>query len=234
MNDSNGQGRHLIRVADADLDGLLPAYGGRVEEQCAGAFRLLGDRTRLRIVLLLAGGRELNVNQICRALGGMSQPAVSHHLALLRIAGFVAIQREGKFNYYSLSLRENLRSFVPLMAESVESFSTPAAFPYPPSTPVALLPPPVQASTPAVPPPAPVAEAEPAKDGRTAAILQSLSLQYPDGMDVQRRNAVECEVLRVIQLNLEGGKSDADAAQCGKMRFGFEIKRFGREAELSH
>jgi len=63
--------------------------------------KLLADETRLRIVYMLKESGELNVQTMCRALG-LTQPAVSHHLALLRMAGLVSLRRAGKHNYYSL------------------------------------------------------------------------------------------------------------------------------------
>ena len=51
-------------------------------------FKLLADETRLRLIILLLKNQEMNVRSLCDALG-QSQPAVSHHLALLRVAGFV-------------------------------------------------------------------------------------------------------------------------------------------------
>ena len=53
------------------------------------------------LTLLTEGGH--NVGEICEALGGQSQPAVSHHLALLRLSGLVSPSREGKFNFYELT-----------------------------------------------------------------------------------------------------------------------------------
>lgn len=63
--------------------------------------KLLADETRLRIVYMLKECGELNVQTMCRALR-LTQPAVSHHLALLRMAGLVSLRRAGKHNYYSL------------------------------------------------------------------------------------------------------------------------------------
>src|SRR5438309_6008832 len=48
--------------------------------------RLLSDETRLRILFLLAQQGEIHVSDLCERLG-QSQPAVSHHLALLRVSG---------------------------------------------------------------------------------------------------------------------------------------------------
>jgi len=44
---------------------------------------------------------ELHVSALCDRLG-QSQPAVSHHLALLRQAGMIEPRRDGKHNYYSV------------------------------------------------------------------------------------------------------------------------------------
>ena len=62
-------------------------------------FKLLADETRLRILLLLLEAGELNVRALCDKLD-QSQPGVSHHLSLLRLAGFIERRREGKSNYY--------------------------------------------------------------------------------------------------------------------------------------
>src|ERR671913_223705 len=47
-------------------------------EQLAALFRLLSDRTRLNLLMLLADG-ERNVTSLCEALK-LPQPTVSHHL----------------------------------------------------------------------------------------------------------------------------------------------------------
>jgi DNA-binding transcriptional ArsR family regulator len=61
----------------------------------------VSDPTRLQVILLLAGG-EQHVGSLCEQLG-QSQPAVSHHLALLRHGGVIAPRRQGKNNFYSLT-----------------------------------------------------------------------------------------------------------------------------------
>ena len=64
-------------------------------------FKLLADESRLRILLTLAREGEMHVSALCHMLG-QSQPAVSHHLTLLRMAGLVGFRRDGKFNFYRL------------------------------------------------------------------------------------------------------------------------------------
>jgi ArsR family transcriptional regulator, arsenate/arsenite/antimonite-responsive transcriptional repressor len=64
-------------------------------------FKALGDETRLRIVALLSHG-ELCVCHIEDALR-LSQPKVSRHLAILRLAGVADHRREGSWVYYRLA-----------------------------------------------------------------------------------------------------------------------------------
>ncbi len=64
-------------------------------------FKLLGDDTRVRVLHYLTQREELNVRTLCKLLG-QSQPAVSHHLALLREDGIIACRREGKHNFYHI------------------------------------------------------------------------------------------------------------------------------------
>ncbi len=79
----------------------------------ADLFRLLSDETRLRILMLLHRRHELNVRTLCQVLH-QSQPAVSHHLALLRIAGLIDRRRDGKHNYYRL-LPNRFAEFIGMM-----------------------------------------------------------------------------------------------------------------------
>jgi DNA-binding transcriptional ArsR family regulator len=70
-------------------------------DQLVGVFRLLSDKTRLNILLLLARG-EKNVTSLCEDLN-LPQPTVSHHLGLLRMSNLIANRREGKQVFYGLS-----------------------------------------------------------------------------------------------------------------------------------
>jgi ArsR family transcriptional regulator len=67
-----------------------------------GVFKLLADKSRLKIVLALAQDGELHVSALCDLLD-QSQPAVSHHLTLMRMGGLVSFVRVGKNNYYRLA-----------------------------------------------------------------------------------------------------------------------------------
>ena len=64
----------------------------------AEVFRLLDDGSRVRIFWLLCHVEECVLN--ISALTGMSSPAVSHHLRLLKDAGLIEGRREGKEVYY--------------------------------------------------------------------------------------------------------------------------------------
>jgi DNA-binding transcriptional ArsR family regulator len=64
-------------------------------------FRLLGEKTRLQIVLLLAES-EKNVGELCAAMS-LPQPMVSHHLGLLRMHNVITNRRNGKQIFYTLS-----------------------------------------------------------------------------------------------------------------------------------
>lgn len=76
---------------------LLPEDGSI--ESTAEVFKQLGDPTRLKIFWLLCHCEECVVN-ISAAIG-MSSPAVSHHLRVLRTAGLIVGVRRGKEVYYT-------------------------------------------------------------------------------------------------------------------------------------
>ncbi|WP_337176718.1 metalloregulator ArsR/SmtB family transcription factor [Paludisphaera sp.] len=80
-----------------------PEVSDQSIRELAQVFKLLSDETRLRILfhLALSEEGELHVTDLCNRLG-QSQPAVSHHLALLRVSSLIESRREGKHNYYSV------------------------------------------------------------------------------------------------------------------------------------
>ena len=85
----------LVRAAEVHIaDGITAT---RVAE----LFKALADPTRVRIVSLLAH-TELCVGDLCLVLG-MSQPAVSYQLRILRTLHIVNARKEGKHVFYHLA-----------------------------------------------------------------------------------------------------------------------------------
>jgi DNA-binding transcriptional ArsR family regulator len=68
------------------------------------AFDVLGDPVRRRILELLADG-ELTagaISEVVRGEFGISQPAVSQHLRVLREAGFTTVRADGTRRLYAV------------------------------------------------------------------------------------------------------------------------------------
>jgi DNA-binding transcriptional ArsR family regulator len=68
------------------------------------AFDVLGDPVRRRLLELLADGERTAgaLTEVVRAEFGISQPAVSQHLRVLRESGFTAVRAEGTRRLYSV------------------------------------------------------------------------------------------------------------------------------------
>jgi DNA-binding transcriptional ArsR family regulator len=81
-----------IKTELAKEEQLLP--------QLAELYKLLGNVTRLKILLALAQG-ELCVCDVAHVLG-ISVAATSHQLKLLRDQGWLAMRNDGKMVYYRL------------------------------------------------------------------------------------------------------------------------------------
>jgi DNA-binding transcriptional ArsR family regulator len=63
-------------------------------------FKTLSDPTRRAILERLIREGELSVH-VLTDHAGVSQPAVSKHLGVLKVAGLVSDRREGRETYYS-------------------------------------------------------------------------------------------------------------------------------------
>ncbi len=70
----------------------------------AARFRVLGDETRIRVLLRLREG-EANVSTLAADLG-IGQASMSKHLALLRDEGLLELRREGNQSFYGIKDRE--------------------------------------------------------------------------------------------------------------------------------
>ena len=95
----------------------------RANKKLADLFRSLADENRLQIIRLLLTKGKTHVTRICEEIGE-SQPAVSHHLTLLRHANLVAYERDGKYNLYYIAsdtVQELLEHFFPTAAKSMQT-----------------------------------------------------------------------------------------------------------------
>ncbi len=73
----------------------------KTPDECALFLRALSDKVRLAIIALLFH-REWSVTELVERLR-ISQPLVSHHLAILRSVGIVTTRREGRRIFYRLN-----------------------------------------------------------------------------------------------------------------------------------
>src|SRR4051812_6648338 len=76
-------------------------YRTKTIQRAASLLKQVSDPTRLQVITLLSEG-ERHVGGLCDQFD-VSQPAVSHHLALLRHGGIVDRRRQGKNNFYCLT-----------------------------------------------------------------------------------------------------------------------------------
>lgn len=83
-------------------------------------FVALGDEHRQRILLLFEPGERLNVGQIAE-VSTLSRPTVSHHLKILREAGVLQSEKQGKEVYCWINktfLDESLSAVLTYLRES--------------------------------------------------------------------------------------------------------------------
>jgi DNA-binding transcriptional ArsR family regulator len=70
--------------------------------EAARLLRLLANERRLMVLCHLVGAGEMHVGALATTIG-LSQPAISQHLALLREDGLVATRRVAQTIYYRLA-----------------------------------------------------------------------------------------------------------------------------------
>jgi DNA-binding transcriptional ArsR family regulator len=68
----------------------------------ARMLKLLGNERRLLILCFLVAHKEMRVGELVSAVG-LSQSALSQHLAILRADGLVTFRRESQALYYRIS-----------------------------------------------------------------------------------------------------------------------------------
>ena len=93
-----------VRTVDAQQVAAVRARLPSDDELLALAdvLALLGDPTRLRLVVALLAAGEMCVRDLAAA-AGQSESAVSHALRLLRAHGVVAVRRVARLAYYRLA-----------------------------------------------------------------------------------------------------------------------------------
>ena len=84
----------------------------------ADMFRLMGDPSRLRIILTCLAG-SVSVGDIAARLG-LSPSLVSHHLRLLRAARILRAERHGKQVFYVAADEHISRVVTDMMAHALE------------------------------------------------------------------------------------------------------------------
>ena len=94
---ARGQASDGLRVEQA-ANALLDAPDVQV---WADRFAVLGDENRLRILLAVHRAPGLTVSAVARVVG-MTDNAVSHALAALRVAGILSVDRDGRFRRWSV------------------------------------------------------------------------------------------------------------------------------------
>lgn len=104
---------------------LVDEPSGVQLEAATATLKLLADRTRLHIVWALLHG-EHSVGELANHVG-VAAPAVSQHLAKLRLAHLVSTRREGNRIFYSAVNEHVLRLVTEALfhADHVTSSATP-------------------------------------------------------------------------------------------------------------
>ena len=98
-----------------------PSLDDGLTAELAEIFRLLGDPTRLRIVIACLAGPE-SVSVLAERIGA-SQSLVSHHLRLLRATRILRAERRGKQVFYSAAddhIRDVLGDMIEHVGEAAE------------------------------------------------------------------------------------------------------------------
>ena len=92
--------------------------GEAVFGSVADVFSLLGDGTRVQLFWLLCHCEECVAN--LSALLGLSSPALSHHLKLLKTAGLIVSRREGREVRYTAASAPRAQALHSMIEDAVE------------------------------------------------------------------------------------------------------------------
>lgn len=103
---------HADKLHEQEMRSLLPGEDDAAD--IAALFSYLSDSTRVRLLSMLAVS-EMCVCEMADVLG-MSQPAISHHLRVLRQCDVVGFRKQGQRALYSLNDNETGRTIRRLLA----------------------------------------------------------------------------------------------------------------------
>jgi DNA-binding transcriptional ArsR family regulator len=127
----NSQSLPLTGPFGADIISISTCADVLMEEIVVASvdvvFKALGDPIRIRIVRMLARNGEMCVCMIMEDLG-MTQSAVSHHLAAMKNAGLVRSRRQGQWIHYSLcrdAIAEEALAFLQETLRDLDAASVP-------------------------------------------------------------------------------------------------------------
>lgn len=100
MSDHNAE--NSVLVPPFDLVGDMAPPLAEKAAQAARLLRALANERRLLVLCDLVAAGEKTVNELALSVG-LSQSALSQHLALLRADGFVATRRAGTTIFYRIA-----------------------------------------------------------------------------------------------------------------------------------
>jgi DNA-binding transcriptional ArsR family regulator len=86
-----------VPIVQTEIDALAEQAG-----EAARLMKLLSNERRLLVLCKLAGAGEMTVGALATAVG-LSQSALSQHLALMRAEGLVRFRREGQTLHYAIA-----------------------------------------------------------------------------------------------------------------------------------
>ncbi len=86
------------------------------DDSAVKIYKVLGEKTRLRIVKILAKQPELICQEMADQLNITTNSTLTHHLKLLLDSGLLTVRNEGTFRYYSLQ-RQVLEQYAPALLQ---------------------------------------------------------------------------------------------------------------------
>ena len=106
---------HIDKLHEQEISTYLPGEDGAAD--AAALFSYLSDSTRVRLLSMLSVS-EMCVCEMADILN-MSQPAISHHLRVLRQCDVVSFRKNGQRALYSLNNNETGETIRRLLAITV-------------------------------------------------------------------------------------------------------------------